>query len=168
MKWADLRYASGMEILKGLSIRGCRPADLDRVCRIERTCHGSDNALRRIALTQYLELYGPAFALAELSSRIIGFAVGGVALSNDFRIGWLLDAAVQPDFQGHSVGQVICRHVLDRLLEYGVRTVRATVAPTNGPSLKLLQKLEFSMHDDIADYFGPGQRRLLMERQWRA
>lgn len=150
---------------QGLSIRGCRQADLDDVCRIEQTCYGSAHALQRIALTQYYDLCGPAFALAEISSEVVGFVVGGIAVDNDCRIGWLLDAAVLPTFQGRGVGQALCRHMLDRLVNLGIPTVRATVAPSNEHSLKLLRKLEFCVLDDIAEYFGPGQRRLLME--WR-
>jgi len=149
----------------GFSIRGCRPADLDEVCRIEQTCYGSAHALQRIALTQYFDLCGPAFALAEISSQVVGFAVGGIAVDNDCRIGWLLDVAVLPSFQGRGVGQAVCRYVRERLVNLGIRTVRATIAPGNEQSLKLLGNLEFSVLDDIAEYFGPGQRRLLME--WR-
>lgn len=147
-----------------LSIRGCHRADLDVVCGIEQVCYGA-HALERIALTQYFDLYEPAFALAETSSEIVGFAVGGIALGSDCSIGWLLDVAVLPSFQGIGVGQAVCRRVLDRLTGFGIRTVRATVAPGNQPSLKLLGKLGFRALGDIAGYFGPGQSRLLMERQ---
>ena len=137
------------------------------MCRIEQTCYGSAHALQRLALTQYFDLCGPAFALAELSSEVVAFAVGGIALGNDPRVGWLLDAAVLPGFQGRGVGQAVCRHVLDRLVSFGIRTVRATVAPDNERSFNLLGRLGFCVFDDIAEYFGPGKRRLLMEWRWR-
>jgi len=158
---------SGEEIIstQGLSIRDCRFADLDDVCLIEQTCYGSAQALQRVALTQYFDLYGPTFALAEVSSETVGFGVGGIALGNECRIGWLLDVAVLPNFQGHGVGQAVCRHLLDSLVKFGIRTVRATVAPDNERSVRLLRRLEFFVRDDIDEYFGLRQRRLLME--WR-
>ena len=152
--------------IPGLSIRGCRSADIDDVCRIERTCFGDDHALPRIALTQYFDLFGPAFALAEISSEVVGFAVGGIALDDDPRLGWLLDAAVLPSFQGRGVGQTVCRHILERLVTFGIRTARATVAHDNERSVRLLRSLGFYAAGDIAGYFGPGLRRLVME--WRS
>jgi len=146
-----------------LAIRDCHRADLDRVCQIEQTCFGSEHSLHRIALTQYFDLCEPAFAIAEVSSGLVGFAVGGMALHQECRDGWLLDVAVLPDFQGHGVGRAVCQRVLDRLASFGIRRVLATVAPDNQRSFKLLTKLGFHKNSDIADYFGPGERRLLME-----
>jgi ribosomal protein S18 acetylase RimI-like enzyme len=148
-----------------LSIRACGRADLDAVCQIELKCFGDGHALPRIALTQYFDLFESAFALAEVSSEVVGFAVGGIAFGEGPRAGWLLDAAVLPNFQGRGVGQAICRYALDRLASAGIQKVRATVAPDNERSLSLLRRLGFAELGIVAGYFGPGQPRLLVE--WR-
>jgi ribosomal protein S18 acetylase RimI-like enzyme len=147
----------------GLELRDCRRSDLEGVCKIEQICYGSEHALPRIALTQYFDLFEPAFTLAEASSELVGFAVGGIALHTDFCQGWLLDIAVLPNFQGQGVGEAVCRRVLDQLTSLGIRSVHATVAPDNRRSLKLLTRLGFQKSGDVAEYFGPGERRLLME-----
>jgi len=136
------------------------------VCKIEQICYGTEHALHRIALTQYFDLCEPAFALAEVSSELVGFAVGGMALQKDFSEGWLLDIAVLPNFRRRGVGEAVCRRVIERLTGFGIRTVRATVAPDNQRSLSLLTRLGFHKSGDIPEYFGPGERRLVME--WEA
>jgi ribosomal protein S18 acetylase RimI-like enzyme len=150
----------------GLALRDCRRSDLDSVCKIEQICYGREHALPQIALTQYFDLFEPAFTLAELSSELVGFAVGGIALHKDFCQGWLLDIAVLPNFRGQGVGEAVCRRVLDRLTSFGIRSVHATVAPDNRRSFNLLTRLGFQKSGDVAEYFGPRERRLLME--WEA
>lgn len=149
----------------GVLIRDCRRGDLEPVCRIERDCHGISQALSRVALTQYFDLYAPAFVLAEASSEPVGFAIGGTSLDNDCRVGWILDVAVLPQFQGQGVGHALCQFVLERLAGFGVRTIYATVSPNNERSIKLLRKLGFLDVDEAPDYFGPGEARLVMERR---
>jgi ribosomal-protein-alanine N-acetyltransferase len=147
-----------------LRIRECHYADLDSVAQIEDACYGVTNALSRMSLTQYLDLLGSTFVVSELSNTVVGFAVGGVAYSVDLELGWLLDVAVLPGFQGHRIGPKLCEHVLVALSKFGVQRIHATVAPENERSLRMLRSLEFYIIDDVTDYFGRGQRRLLMER----
>jgi ribosomal protein S18 acetylase RimI-like enzyme len=146
-----------------LGIRDCRRSDLDNICKIEEICHGSAEAIRRVAFTQYFDLFAPAFVLAETSSQAIGFAVGGLALGDHVRLAWLLDVAILPAFQGCGAGYTISRRVLDRLIKGGAARIQATVAPGNDRSLKMLTRLGFHTIDDIPEYFGSGQRRFLME-----
>jgi len=146
-----------------LEIRACRRTDLDNVCKIEEICHGSAEAMRRVAFTQYFDLFAPAFILAETSSQAIGFAVGGMALGDQVCLAWLLDVATLPAFQGRGAGYAMSQRVLDRLIKAGAARIQATVAPGNDRSLKMLTRLGFHNIDDIPDYFGCGQRRFLME-----
>ena len=144
-------------------IRECRRSDLEDVLRVERTCYGDADALNYIALMQYFDLFSDAFGVAESSSRVIGFSIGGITTSSNLKLGWLLNVAILPDFQGNKVGPVICRYVIDRLKKGGVTLIRATVSPYNTRSFNMLQNLAFSIIDDIPSYFGIGQRRFLME-----
>ena len=121
-------------------------------------------SLSRMTLTQYLYLFQSTFLVSESSNATVGFAVGGVAFSGVPEIGWILDVAVAPPFQGRRIGPTLCEHVVAALNRLGVRKIYATVAPENARSLQMLLSMKFHVTDDVADYFGPGQRRLLVER----
>ena len=147
-----------------VNVRGCRASDLKSVYEIEKTCHGTTGALPILALTQYKDLFGSGFLVGESASQIIGFAIGGIALGEGAKLAWVLDVAVLPSFEGRHVASTLCEHLLTVLESCEVLTVRATVAPENVRSLKLFRRLGFSVIDDIPDYFGPRERRLLLER----
>jgi ribosomal-protein-alanine N-acetyltransferase len=148
-----------------ICIRVCRESDLPAVQEIEEACFGAVNALPLIALTQYRELCGSAFAIAEAASRVAGYAAGAVALGEGMELAWILGVAVSPDFQGRRIGSMLCANVVATLSEFGVRRVRATVAPDNAHSLKMFGQLGFAVVADCANYFGPERRRLIVERQ---
>ena len=144
-------------------IRDCERGDLDTICRIEKICHGSVEALGRIAFTQYFDLFASAFVLAEAASQVIGFAVGGMVLGPQVRVAWLLDVATIPAFEGHGVGHIMSQCVIDKLIREGSERIQATVSPQNDRSSRMLTKLGFRIIDDIPDYFGCDQRRFLVE-----
>jgi ribosomal-protein-alanine N-acetyltransferase len=144
-------------------IRDCIAADLDWICQIELKCHGVDGAITRVGMTQYFDLFASLFIVAEMESAVVGFAVGGIVASTEKRHGWLLDIAVLPHLQGKGIGFEMCKQVVDRLVKFGYGQIRATVAPDNAQSLKLLNRLGFVEVEDVANYFGRNQRRLVMD-----
>jgi ribosomal-protein-alanine N-acetyltransferase len=146
-----------------MRIRECLRSDLRAVRSIEEACYGVADALPLIALTQYLELCGAGFVVCEIESRLAGFGIAGTALENR-QLGWILNVAVASGFQGRRIGPALCESLLAVLSRNGVSSVRATVSPDNARSLKMLQQLGFFVVDDLPDYFGSGQRRLLMQR----
>ncbi|MFH0783010.1 MAG: N-acetyltransferase [Pseudomonadota bacterium] len=144
-------------------IRDCLRSDLENVCQIEKVVFGTIEAIPRIAFTQYFDLFAPTFVVAESLHHVFGFSVGGIAIDNQVRLGWLLDIAILPGYQGSGIGRAMSQCIVDRLIQNGVTRVLATVAPENERSLKMLKKIRFQVIDDIPDYFGAGQSRLLME-----
>jgi ribosomal protein S18 acetylase RimI-like enzyme len=144
-------------------IRPCLQSDLRAVQAIEEACYGAAEALPLIALTQFLELCGAGFVVCEIESGLVGFAIAGTTLEDPER-GWILNVAVASDFQGRRIGPALCENLLGVLRRKGVNRVRATVAPDNVRSLKMLQAQGFIVVDDLPDYFGSGQRRWLMQR----
>ena len=148
-------------------LRACRESDLPSIRTIEEACFGPADALPFIVLRQYLDLCGSAFVVADLAggtlgNGLAGFAIGGVAV-DDRALGWILNVSVAPAFQGRGLGSGLCRHVLEVLSGKGGRVVRATVAPRNHRSISMLRSLGFSVIADKPDYFGPGERRSLVE-----
>ena len=145
-------------------IRNCKRSDIETIVHIEKTCHGEINNLSIISLVQYLEMFGPAFIVVELNSEPIGFAIGGILLDDNNTTGWLLDIAVLPSFQHKGLGEKLCLEVVQRLNQYNINKIRATVSPDNKASLATLRKANFEPVGEDLNYFGPGQRRLIMQR----
>lgn len=159
--WIDADVSLEFPVMR---IRECRASDLPAVRAIEEACYGLAEALPLIALKQYQELCGEGFIVCDSESGLAGFAIGGIALEDRER-GWILNVSVLPDFQKRGIGQALCENLLSTLDRNGMKTVRATVSPDNSRSLKMLGRFGFEVIDDLADYFGPGQRRLLIERR---
>ena len=148
-------------------LRPCLESDLPSVHAIEEACFGQAGALPFLVLRQYLDLCGTGFIVCDAGAAmsgnaLAGFAVGGIAL-DDHTIGWILDVSVAPAFQGRGLGAGLCRRVLSLFSEKEARSARATVMPENHRSLSMLSRLGFTVIADIPDYFGPNERRLLVE-----
>ncbi len=150
------------------SIRACRRDDLGAVFGIENACYGAD-ALDRIAVTQYLDLFAPSFLVAEHvrdaehAEEIVGFVIAGATLGDAPRVGWILDVAVRPSHQGRGIAPAMCRRAIEELERREIRTVRATVAPQNERSLRTFARLGFRVVEAVEDYFGPDEKRLVVE-----
>lgn len=150
-----------------LDVRRCNRRDLSSVEAIERACFGIAGALPRVSLTQYFDLCEEAFLVGEIESQVVAFAIGGIATGRHGQIGWILDVAVFPGHQRKGIGLVLCERVCESLRSVGALRVRATVAPDNLASQGMLSRLGFAIVDEMADYFGPGEARLVVERAWR-
>lgn len=152
-----------------MRLRACDESDLPSVHAIEEACFGPAGALPFLVLRQYLDLCGTGFVICDsgddvAGNALAGFAIAGTAL-DDHALGWILNVSVAPAFQGRGIGPSLCRRVLSVLSEKGARCVRATVRPENDRSRSMLRRLGFTVVADIPNYFGPSERRLLVEMQ---
>lgn len=75
---------------------------------------------------------------------------------------WLLDVAVRPEVRGRGIALLLLDASTNALRAAGVRSIKATVSPSNAASRRLLSTRGFAVVDDVDDYFGPGQDRLVM------
>ena len=135
---------------------------MDAVHGIEKACYGN-SAIDRIALTQHLDLFAPGFLIAEYEEEIVGFVIAGATLTDAPRLGWILDVAVRPSHQGRGIAPAMCRKAIEELERREIRTVRATVAPQNDRSLRTFARLGFRVVEAVEDYFGPDEKRLVLE-----
>jgi ribosomal-protein-alanine N-acetyltransferase len=151
-----------MENANTVYIRECRSEDITAIEELERLCFGNNHALPKIALRQYFDICQSAFCVAEISGRLIGFAVGAVT-SGKPNDGWILDVAVHPDFRMKGVAKALIENVKEVLEGFGVNLIRATVSLHNKPSITMLTKANFKVVEEVPEYFGKGQPRLIME-----
>jgi ribosomal protein S18 acetylase RimI-like enzyme len=68
--------------------------------------------------------------------------------------------------QGRGVAKALTDEGMRLILAGQVKEVLTTVKPTNSPVLRMLKRHNFELLREEDDYFGPGEKRLVM--RWRA
>ena len=143
---------------------GFRPVaeeDWQELLRLEREAYGvqgySPYFLKMVPV-----LFGDLCWLAELPDGPCGYALGALE-ERDRKRGWLINVVVLPEAANQGVGGRLVGLCLDALRGKGAELIRLTVAPDNGPALKLYEKHGFRRVRADPAYYGEGQPRLLME-----
>ncbi|WP_229897829.1 GNAT family N-acetyltransferase [Streptomyces finlayi] len=95
-----------------------------------------------------------------------GALLGYVLVANSSRtqVSWVLDLVVDKRYQGLGFGRRLLSAAVRRAERDGVHAVRVTVEPGNRTAVGLYRSLDFVVEADDPDYFGPGERRLVMTR----
>lgn len=113
-----------------------------------------------VVVRQAAELYPETFLVAADSEGPAGYVIA--ALSSDPFVGWILRLRVRADCRRTGCGTSLVQSALERLRVGGAAQVRLTVAPANTAALALYRGLGFVGEARLADYFGPGEDRLLL------
>jgi ribosomal protein S18 acetylase RimI-like enzyme len=141
-------------------IRAATPADLAAVWAIDREVFGAE-AYPHFFFRQAYDLWGELLRVAPLpSGGLAGYVMG--ALSAQAHEGWVLSAAVRPACRGRGLATQLTSGLLETLAARGARSVLLTVHPGNAGALGLYAKLGFRVERQEADYFGPGEPRLVL------
>jgi ribosomal protein S18 acetylase RimI-like enzyme len=143
-------------------IRPATPADLPALAAVEREAF-ADEAYPPFFFRQAHDLWPGLLRVAEAPP---GRAVGYVLAAVGGRPGeaWVLSAAVRASHRGRGLGAALMEDVQAVLAARGVRAVRLTVHPGNAGAVRLYRRLGYEVEREEADYFGPGERRLVMRR----
>lgn len=78
---------------------------------------------------------------------------------------WLMSVLISARHRGRGIGARLLRHWLENVDQLGYRSVQLSVAPDNTNAIRLYQQLGFRRGALKHDYLGPGEHRLLMQRQ---
>lgn len=141
-------------------VRPVRDDEWPALARIEHACFG-DQGYSSYFLRMAPRVFGDACLVADDDGRLLGYAIG--ALESRRRAdGWVLSVAVLPEARGRGLGEALTRSCVAALEQGGARLVRLTVAPDNASALRLYRRLGFVADEELPDFFGPGQHRLLM------
>jgi [ribosomal protein S18]-alanine N-acetyltransferase len=141
-------------------IRAATIDDLETVWETEREVFGTD-LYPRFFFRQARDLWGGLLRVAELpSGALAGHVIG--AVSERSGEGWILSLALLPAHRGKGIAEALVRDLLGVFAGQGVRDVRLTVHPDNHGAVRLYRKLGFDVIDEEPDYFGPGERRVVM------
>ena len=143
-----------------MKIRTATKADLAAVYGLECTAFG-DHGYPDFFLRQAWDLWPGSLLVAEGDNELLGYALAGRGES--VNEGWILSLAVAPAARGQGLGRQLLQAAVTALEGQGCVRIKLTVLPDN-PALHLYQSLGFIEAGREADYFGPGEPRLVMVR----
>ncbi len=104
-----------------------------------------------------------------LQARLAGGeCVGGCQLIRECdRIDtlWVVGIYIVPKWQNRGVGTLFLRSLIEKLPQYEASGLRLTVDRENIPAVRLYERVGFLPVDQVDEFYGPGEDRLVME--WR-
>jgi ribosomal protein S18 acetylase RimI-like enzyme len=143
-----------------LTMRGVTEADLPELVRVDREAF-PEEPYPYFTLRQLYDVHGDRLLVLDDGERLHGYVL--FPTTSDGRRGWIMSLGVTRDQRGRGLGRRLMLEVLRRLRTEGVREVGLTVEPTNAAAIMLYRSIGFSSQEGVrADYFGPGEDRLVM------
>jgi predicted GNAT superfamily acetyltransferase len=100
-------------------------------------------------------------------ARDNGKLVGAVEFvqNKDPKKGFIHGVVVDPEDQYHGLGTRLVMHTMQEAFNHGITKIEATIAPTNGPSLRVfLNNCGYHASGFYPDFYGEGEHRLWVER----
>jgi ribosomal protein S18 acetylase RimI-like enzyme len=144
-------------------VRAAVLGDLARIVEIDAEAFG-DLPYPSFFLRQAIDTFGGLLRVVEHhAGEVAGYALG--AMTAGEKAGWILSMAVHSDRRGSGLGEVLLADMEATLAERGAEEVLLTVEPANATALALYGRHGFTLVRDEPDYFGPGERRLVLGRR---
>lgn len=138
-------------------------ADFSAVSALDDGVH-DEPYTRAVFIRQAACLFPATFLLAEEDSRVIGYAIAGM-VQGDGSAGWLLRLYVTANARREGAGTLLLSSLLARMTSFGAGECYLSVSPENGSALPLYRREGFVVVDEVSDYFGRGEDRLIMKKQ---
>ena len=145
-----------------LVVRRVTRQDLGAVVDLDTAVYGA-GAYGPWVVRQLFDLHGSTFFVAEVDGRIVGYVAGGLG---DGGVAWLLSLATAVAARGRGVGHALTARWLAAWSGGAVTCARLTVSPDNLAARRLYEQHGFFEVADEPDYFGPGERRLILQRNF--
>jgi ribosomal-protein-alanine N-acetyltransferase len=146
-----------------IEITPYQPCHFPEVCRLELRGEECGYAAA-VFVRQMEELTPSAFFVAMCGDVVIGFGVG--ALSCTSHDAWVLRLRVYPAYQRKGIGSALMHRLLLALAKEGAERIFLSVSPANEAAMKLYAKLGFTVTGERTEYFGPGEDRLILIREF--
>lgn len=116
----------------------------------------------QFVLKQFYDLMPELFLVAvNEKEEIIGFTQGGVNIEE--KKGWILSLAIKETVRGNGIGSLLSQKVIELLKSKSMNRIYLTVHPENKSAIGLYNKLGFKIHENVMNYYGDGEPRLVME-----
>jgi [ribosomal protein S18]-alanine N-acetyltransferase len=149
------------EGIMGSEVRLAAKSDLAELLEIDREGFGPGAGYNALVLRQILDAAPEFFFVAASEGVLRGYCAA--LPGSKPRTAWLVSILVVPAGRKQRVGSNLVESVLAALRGSGAREVFLTVRPDNPGALALFQRAGFQKIGFEADYFGPGEGRLVMQ-----
>jgi ribosomal-protein-alanine N-acetyltransferase len=143
--------------LPPIELRPARLSDLDEIVQIEQASfvHAGERFVpRRI---RYL-LGSPraTVTVAEMETRVLGWAAGLIGPDRTGRWGRIYAVAVDPASRGHKLGHRLLHAMVSDLRKRGAGRIFLEVRQDNHPAIKLYQRSGFVACKTLPNYYARG------------
>ena len=145
----------------------CRPAtlaDLATIAVVDNAVF-ADMPYPYFVLRQLFDVHGEHCVVVEADAVVHGYAL--VAFEPSHSIAWLLSLAVLPGSRKRGFGRALMDRALGMCVESKAERMRITVRPTNDVAYRLYKDSGFDWVHTEPTYFGEGQARDVLEKQFR-
>ncbi|MGL4933562.1 MAG: GNAT family N-acetyltransferase [Aeromonas sp.] len=145
-------------------LRTATHADMHAIWQIDAHVFGTD-IYPAFFFRQAMDLWPDLLLVAEYEGRLVGYVLGGVG--QDHTQGWVLSLAVQPEARGFGLAERMMRQIEINLQALQITRIQLTVDPAN-PAQRLYYRLGYQLIEEVADYFGANEARLLLAKKLSA
>jgi ribosomal protein S18 acetylase RimI-like enzyme len=143
-----------------MAIRPFTVTDLASTLALDREAF-AEQGYTSIVLRQAHDVFDELFRVYEAGDgTVAGYAMGAIA--TDRTSAWILALAVSKRHRGAGIGRALTVDLLSLLRGRGVADIFLTVGPENTTAIGLYETTGFTVDRTVDDYFGPGERRLVM------
>jgi [ribosomal protein S18]-alanine N-acetyltransferase len=154
--------ADNRTIATEVSVRPAEAADFESLHDVDGRLFG-ELGYQYFVLRQLFDAFRKCWLVAAGPSGLIGYSFGVPGL--DGESAWLFGLAVEPNHRNRGYGTRLTRASLAVLSGMGVDRVSLTVEPENAAAIRLYRRFCFVESEFRANYFGPGEDRLVMSRR---
>jgi len=157
--------AVGKSVQTTFKVRQFRPADLERVIHINRTCLPENYS--SFFFTDLYERFPATFLVAEENDQVVGYAMcrierGIIGLKKK---GHLISLAVLPEYQRRGIGYALMQEVMQAMFLYDATEIFLEVRVSNIPAINLYKKMGFRISQTERSYYANGEDAHIMSRK---
>ncbi|EKB21734.1 GNAT family N-acetyltransferase [Aeromonas veronii] len=142
-------------------LRTATHADMHAIWQIDVNVFGED-VYPAFFFRQAMDLWPELLLVAEYEGELVGYVLGGIGQERSQ--GWVLSLAVLPEARGFGLAERMMRQMEANQQALQIRELRLTVDPAN-PAQRLYYRLGYQQVEEVENYFGAGEHRLVLVKQ---
>jgi ribosomal-protein-alanine N-acetyltransferase len=150
-------------VTASVQIRPARVADIAMLAQLEQQIFETV-VYPEFFFRQAHDLWPDFLLLAWLDGHLVGYLLAAPGQQGVETIG-ILSLGVASQSRGYGVGKALLHYFLQHCPEH-TRRLWLTVSPDNEAALRLYQQLGFYQEQYYPDYYGVGEHRLLLAKQF--
>lgn len=139
-------------------IRLAERDDLHQLSLYERQLYGAEGYPELLFYQAYRQ-WPQLLLVSQTDDVASGYSM--MAPLDEQRV-MLMSLLVATDFQQLGLGKALLEHSMVVARQLGFKRLELSVAPDNTRAVSLYQKAGFAVENEVADYLGKGEHRLIM------